>query len=419
MGPPRRPARRSLRRRLLFTAVLALLLLLFAEGAAFLGLCWLDRGWFRPSVGLERQRTAAAAEAELQAAGDAATPADPQFIQAQLHPYLGYEAAGASFHKLVRRRSPGTLLVGVFGGSVAHNFFRMGQQPLIAALQQAPAWRDRQVVVHSHTAGGYKQPQQLMSLAYLLALGGEYDVVVNLDGFNEAVLPVTDNLPFGVDPSHPRSWWQFAETHDLEMRRQVGRLTHRRFLRQQFAERCMAWPWRHSFLCHLLWRAVDHQLAVAIRADLAAMDRGRQSAGAARQADLLARGWSADSIHEGVAALWQRSSLQMHRLCQQAGILYLHYLQPNQYVGDKPMSDAERRLAVVADSRYGPAARAGYPYLQAFGQELVEQGVRFRDLTRIYDREPRPVYTDDCCHLNQLGCALIAEQVARDILAAH
>ena len=35
---------------------------------------------------------------------------------------------------------------------------------------------------------GQKQPQQLMTLAWVQSLGAEFDIVVNLDGYNEAVL---------------------------------------------------------------------------------------------------------------------------------------------------------------------------------------------------------------------------------------
>ncbi len=53
---------------------------------------------------------------------------------------------------------------------------------------------------------GYKQPQQLLALAYFLSLGAEYDLIINLDGYNDIVLPITDNYSFGVNPFFPRAW---------------------------------------------------------------------------------------------------------------------------------------------------------------------------------------------------------------------
>lgn len=54
----------------------------------------------------------------------------------------------------------------------------------------------------------------------------------------------------------------------------------------------------------------------------------------------------------------------MHRLSQANGILYLHFLQPNQYVEDsKPMGPDERRVAYREDMRYRAGAVRGYPLL--------------------------------------------------------
>jgi len=58
---------------------------------------------------------------------------------------------------------------------------------------------------------GFKQPQPLFSLAFAIYLGAEYDVVINLDGFNEVVLPFTDNLPNKVFPHYPRIWNFYAD----------------------------------------------------------------------------------------------------------------------------------------------------------------------------------------------------------------
>ena len=53
---------------------------------------------------------------------------------------------------------------------------------------------------------GYKKTQQLLALAYFLSLGAEYDLIINLDGYNDIVLPITDNYSFGVNPFFPRAW---------------------------------------------------------------------------------------------------------------------------------------------------------------------------------------------------------------------
>jgi hypothetical protein len=44
-----------------------------------------------------------------------------------------------------------------------------------------------------------------MVLDYAMALGCEFDCVINIDGFNAAVLARTENVPFGMHPIFPRS----------------------------------------------------------------------------------------------------------------------------------------------------------------------------------------------------------------------
>ena len=66
-----------------------------------------------------------------------------------------------------------------------------------AALERLPAFEGKRVEIVCTALGGYKQPQQLFSLMYFLALGGHFDVWVNLDGFNlgiDSMIYVTDAI---------------------------------------------------------------------------------------------------------------------------------------------------------------------------------------------------------------------------------
>ena len=64
----------------------------------------------------------------------------------------------------------------------------------------------RRVRVHSLALGGFKQPQMLAALAYLMALGQRFDVVVELDGFNDVALSFSENKYKGTFPAYPRDW---------------------------------------------------------------------------------------------------------------------------------------------------------------------------------------------------------------------
>jgi hypothetical protein len=66
---------------------------------------------------------------------------------------------------------------------------------------------------------------------------------------------------------------------------------------------------------------------------------------------------------------------------------------------------------------YKRAAQLGYPLLIESGAELAERGVRFVDLTMIFADVRETIYRDACCHYYQSGYEMIAERMAREIIA--
>jgi hypothetical protein len=103
----------------------------------------------------------------------------------------------------------------------------------------------------------------------------------------------------------------------------------------------------------------------------------------------------------------------MAALCRHAGMEYFHFLQPNQYVqGSKTLSDDELASAWAPDRDWSRAAREGYPLARQAGLELVDQGIRFHDLTQVFADHPETIYVDSCCHFNRHGCDLVAAAIA-------
>ena len=80
-------------------------------------------------------------------------------------------------------------------------------------------------------------------------------------------------------------------------------------------------------------------------------------------------------------------------------------------------SAEERRSAYREDQPYRVGAEKGYPLLEREGRRLIEAGVRFSDLSGAFVGRTETLYIDDCCHFNELGNRLIAERVARALLA--
>lgn len=305
--------------------------------------------------------------------------------------------------------------VAIFGGSTAERFSYRARQTLLepmARLQIAPG---RQTRILNFAVGGFKQPQQLAALAYLLSNGEHPDVVLNLDGQNEVMLSMADNLSRGINPFYPRFWsgavQDVPSAYQLQLMSEAAAL---RRSRSKLADSCSGRWLRHSAVCRLIAEARDARLA---RRQTEIAQRLEPSAPGQRGLGQLGPPYPARppaETYAELAAHWARCSVLMARLCEANGIAYAHVLLPSQYVaGSKPMLPAEKSLVFHPTTGYGPFALAGYPYLIAEGKKLPGRGVAFRDLTQVFQSTTEQIYVDDCCHVNERGNAILGEAIAR------
>ena len=188
-----------------------------------------------------------------------------------LHPYFGYvpdpDANSAPIsdqgffspdgEPAFQTRAEDRAIVGIFGGSFAAQLYLEAGEHLEACLAET----GRTPVLLAFAAGGYKQPQQVMILSYLLTLGAEFDLVLNIDGFNEVSLPYGDNLPNGVNPFYPRMWHlRVANVVDPRFVQAVGRVAHLREERSHTTRNAYELKLYRSPAASLAWRLRDRQL---------------------------------------------------------------------------------------------------------------------------------------------------------------
>lgn len=353
---------------------------------------------------------------------DASVP-DPPVI---IHPYFGFvsnpESPGVNQYGFfqdppLRQRTADTAIVAIFGGSLADQVFYMAQNTLIEELEKSGVFAGRRIEVVSTALGGYRQPQQLILLSYLLSRGADYDVVINIDGFNELDTSL-DNWEDGINPFFPHNWkLHAARGLDPNAVKQLGKLElvreRRRRLKQFFARA----PLRDSAFFLTLWDSLDRREEARRRKETEELRRilARRKMPPRVIGPKLRYG-DEEALYDDIADLWERSSLSMAALCQKRAIQYFHFLQPNQYVPDsKPFTPEEREHAYRLDWAGPERIPAGYPLLIERGKDLRRMGVHFVDLTEIFAHEHRRVYSDFCCHVNQLGADLIARSIARTV----
>lgn len=201
--------------------------------------------------------------------------------------------------------------------------------------------------------GGFKQPQQCFALQYFLLIGQRFDAVLEIDGFNEAAL-AWDNMEHGIDQSMPSRAY-------MDMILPRGK--------------------------RLFMKRVDQS-----------------------QSDDSSR-WKT------ICDLCVQSIRIMHQICSLHAIPFIHVLQPNQYHCKKSFGESERAIALSETSPYRRAVESIYPHLKLGIEELRHQGVNSIDATGLFDRIEDVVFSDNCCHYNNLGNALLEDMVVDAISA--
>lgn len=341
-----------------------------------------------------------------------------------LHPYFGfvYDPAMESISDYgfcddsppVLPKPANGLVVGVFGGSFAKQMYTYAQYTLVASLKPI----NDNITVLNFALGGYKQPQQLLVLSYFLSLGAHFDVVINLDGFNEVALPQADNIPYDVFPLFPRAWnLRVVNVLEPHIVPRLAKLYDLRQERKRLARRFLKYHLYHTASTSILWRALDARLAKMIYG----LSTYIGDYNSKKPLEPVATGppfsFSDDAdLYDYLATHWRRCSQQMNILCEAYGIRYYHFLQPNQYVpGSKPIGPEEATAAIVDDCKYKSGVLLGYPLLRTEGSEMAGE-LSFRDLTMIFSETTDVLYNDTCCHLNKKGYEIIADTIGTFIV---
>ena len=348
------------------------------------------------------------------------------------HPYVGFvrdptrdrtmtpEAVtiqGTSERIPARRH--GRVIVGVLGGSVAYLLGNLDAEPVRRIWSEALGGREVVLVVAA--TPGWKQPQSLQALAWLLVQGFRFDVILELDGYNEVANAAANALWFSVHPAYPYDYRaMMASAHEgPEYQRAAGVLTllgEQRAARARWLDQSLL---GRSPTANLVWWSMD-------QADRARADEARETLrrlGSESEHRYDHRGprfqLDGDALYEELARLWRESARQMSALARGHGAGFLLALQPNQYVpGSKPFSDAERELALTNEVLREQIPR-GYPRLQREARTLSAEGIGFVDLTRIFANDPEPAYSDWCCHLNARGNLALARSLAAPLAEAY
>jgi len=426
--------RRPLRRRLAFAALLALLVLFVAEVGGALAWWAMTGDWFTWSGAQQARREVLADDAAARADDEGDDDGEREQRAAQraanrgsvVHPFLGFVSdadlgpvAGFPVTRYgflddappLPTRAPDRFVVALTGGSLALQLALYAEDVLIAELQKSPLVAGREVEVVRLALGGWKQPQQLFAAQLSWLRGGEFDLLLNLDGFNEVAL-VPENVDYDVPGWFPRGWRRLMDRVPTPaQQRRIGQLVVLREQRRDAAASAETTWWSPTLQC--LWLASDRRRAQRIAELAREVERGDAAATFAMTGPGT-EGRDRDASRVEMVDVWSRASRALDALCAQHGARYFHFLQPNQHLPDsKPIGAEEARVAFAeATADMSSSVRHAYPLLRERGRQLRRAGVSFTDLTQVFRDHDEPLYVDACCHVGRRGYEILATAIA-------
>ncbi|MGC9525590.1 MAG: hypothetical protein ACP5D7_08645 [Limnospira sp.] len=360
----------------------------------------------------------------------------------RLHPFFGYvQKPGPDFRPGFMYNNYGFIspydypfvktnenqyIVGVFGGSVASNYsiFEIQNKILETKLKQIPELKDKEIIILSFATGGYKQPQQLLILNYMLSVGQVFDMVVNIDGFNEIALSNVNNdrkldlmMP---SAAHIEPLTSLANnnlsTKALETLLKIKETKPRINDAIATLKDC------NLASCHTLNSLHVRRLIQDYRRDVKRFQRYQQNPDEEGEGSVFLFYQQESPLPEPEALQkiinnWVKTSTLMSQILSAQNIPYFHVIQPNQYYPtDRVYSEEEREVAFSDDSPYGDAIEVGYPLLLNRIPELQAAGVTVFNGVKALDNTPEIMYIDDCCHYTPAGERLLSSYIAESIV---
>jgi hypothetical protein len=310
-------------------------------------------------------------------------------------------------------------IVGIFGGSVGVWFCQIGAHRLVEDLTRSALFARKQLVPLCFSHEGYKQPQQLLVLAYFLSIGQQFDAVVNIDGLNEVALGHVNNqrgLEFSMPSAqHIEPLINLVDQATLtpaKLRSLAAIERHKQRL-NELVERIRGTRMAsvNLVLEQLHKRALNEYNAELGRfANLPSNPRGNSLILPTRKVTDRQDA----QLFEAIARQWASSSVLMNEMLAARGIPYFHFLQPNQYYGSRAFTPAEATVALSDASPFKGPTEQGYPLLEREASRLTQ--VHFSSAVHAFDDERAPVYMDNCCHYTLAGNDRLADFIAARML---
>ena len=267
------------------------------------------------------------------------------------------ESSGDCSLKLLEKHDHNTIRFLLVGGSVAAQLYFSQATSMEKKLSKE---LKRNVEIYSVAFGGFKHPQQLMAIQYLLTLSASFDGVIALDGFNDIVLSEVENRLTGINPTFPRQWRFYVaknlskkELIVLSVEHQLNELKEsvkaHPILNYSNTLKLLSYFYVNSSIIKTQFKLA--QLKSEIKEQKDAIFAQTQSLSNPPTLDFESVGPSLliEGDNDAVSFIldyYLKSSNQLENLLKSENVLYFHFLQPNLHYQDSrkttPQEDRDK-----------------------------------------------------------------------------
>jgi hypothetical protein len=313
----------------------------------------------------------------------------------------------------------------VFGSSVASRLVNNSMYgiSLQQALGRVPQLTGKNIVIFNMAQGPAKQPQQLMELSFLIAMGQHIDLVLSLDGTLEFVSGIL-NFENGINPIFPPVDILLAIGKELAPPDASSQnyyelaygVTHARAQGERYTQLL---DHSRSGIAALKNRIFKAYYDNSLQEQLAVYDQtaGKSAGwGDVRQRlglDMTIK-TSKERIVEDIFDMWVRCSDLMKVMADSRGSMFMDVVLPNPYRSKKVLTESEKAVLFTEQTRYiREPSGAGHAMIEQRAQMLKARGIVLA--TDIFDGIADAIYVDRSGHFNKQGETMLANFLADQV----
>jgi hypothetical protein len=292
----------------------------------------------------------------------------------------------------------------ILGGSVANGLALISEQDIANAINMTPGFDKKEVVLINLTMGGFKQPQNTQALSYFLAIGQPADLIINMDGLNEAHIGWSNAISGDIEHTLPYYVFMYGLLNNFVSKE---KLESNKYISNIFKQTRSGIIYLYAKI--LLER--DRKIITKLENEISKAVDGRQYPMVLQTNTKL----DIDSLSDDIADTWARGSIAVKGLAEAFGAKYIHAIQPNQYYSKKVFLPEEASIA-FSDPEWEGANIVKKTYDKFIGKinYLERKGVAFVNLVPAFDGTTERLYFDTCCHFIRKGYEIIMQDYLSD-----